>query len=55
MYPNLPRKQRETKILEEHYPAIFIIGIGWVLGVPEIFGNAFLFFSFTLKFKSYIV
>ena len=37
MYPNLPRKQRETKILEEHYPAIFIIGIGWVLkdGYPH--------------------
>jgi len=30
MYPNLPRKQRETAVLQEH-PAIFIIGIGWVL------------------------
>ncbi|MGD0477904.1 MAG: aspartate--ammonia ligase [Nitrososphaerales archaeon] len=30
MYPNLPRKQRETTVLQEH-PAIFIIGIGWVL------------------------
>ena len=30
MYPNLPRKQRETAILQKH-PAIFIIGIGWVL------------------------
>jgi aspartate--ammonia ligase len=35
-YPDLPRKQRETKILEE-FPAIFIIGIGWVLkdGYPH--------------------
>jgi aspartate--ammonia ligase len=30
MYPNIPRKQRETAVLQEH-PAIFIIGIGWVL------------------------
>jgi len=30
MYPNLPRKQRETAILQKH-PAVFIIGIGWVL------------------------
>jgi aspartate--ammonia ligase len=30
MYPNLPRKQRETAVLQKH-PAIFIIGIGWVL------------------------
>ena len=30
MYPKLPRKQRETEVLKEH-PAIFIIGIGWVL------------------------
>ncbi|MHC5010674.1 MAG: aspartate--ammonia ligase [Planctomycetota bacterium] len=29
-YPDLPRKQRETKILQE-YPAIFIYGIGWTL------------------------
>ncbi len=29
-YPNLPRKQRETAVLQKH-PAIFIIGIGWVL------------------------
>jgi aspartate--ammonia ligase len=29
-YPDLPRKQRETAILQEH-PAIFIIGIGWTL------------------------
>src|SRR5688572_19532722 len=27
-YPDLPRKQRETRILQEH-PAVFIIGIGW--------------------------
>jgi aspartate--ammonia ligase len=35
-YPNLPRKQRETAILQK-YPAIFIIGIGWVLkdGYPH--------------------
>lgn len=30
-YPELPRKARETAILQE-YPAIFIYGIGWVLG-----------------------
>ncbi len=36
MYPDLPRKQRETEILKEH-PAIFIIGIGWPLkdGYPH--------------------
>jgi aspartate--ammonia ligase len=36
MYPDLPRKQRETAILQDH-PAIFIIGIGWVLedGYPH--------------------
>lgn len=36
MYPDLPRKQRETKVLQT-YPAIFIIGIGWVLhdGYPH--------------------
>ena len=35
-FPDLPRKQRETEILQE-YPAIFIIGIGWVLedGYPH--------------------
>jgi aspartate--ammonia ligase len=35
-FPDLPRKQRETKILQE-YPAIFIIGIGYVLkdGYPH--------------------
>jgi len=36
MYPDLPRKQRETKLLQQ-YPAVFIIGIGWVLkdGYPH--------------------
>jgi len=36
MYPDLPRKERETKILEK-YPAVFIIGIGWKLddGYPH--------------------
>jgi aspartate--ammonia ligase len=36
MYPDLPRKQRETAILQK-YPAVFIIGIGWVLkdGYPH--------------------
>ncbi len=36
MYPDLPRKQRETMILQKH-PAIFIIGIGWPLkdGYPH--------------------
>ena len=36
MYPDLPRKQRETAILQQH-PAIFIIGIGWPLkdGYPH--------------------
>jgi aspartate--ammonia ligase len=35
-YPDLPRKQRETAILQEH-PAIFIYGIGWPLadGLPH--------------------
>lgn len=35
-YPNLPRKARETAILQE-FPAIFIYGIGWVLddGYPH--------------------
>jgi aspartate--ammonia ligase len=35
-YPDLPRKQRETEILQEH-PAVFIIGIGWPLkdGYPH--------------------
>ena len=36
MYPDLPRKQRETRILQKH-PAIFIIGIGSTLkdGYPH--------------------
>jgi len=35
-YPELPRKQRETAILQE-YPAVFIYGIGWTLedGYPH--------------------
>ena len=35
-YPDLPRKQRETAILQE-YPALFIYGIGWPLadGYPH--------------------
>jgi aspartate--ammonia ligase len=35
-FPDLPRKQRETAILQE-YPAVFIYGIGWVLkdGYPH--------------------
>ncbi len=35
-YPDMPRKQRETALLQKH-PAIFIIGIGWVLqdGYPH--------------------
>jgi aspartate--ammonia ligase len=36
MYPDLPRKQRETTILQK-YPAVFIVGIGWPLrdGYPH--------------------
>jgi len=36
MYPDLPRKQRETLTIQK-YPAVFIIGIGWVLkdGYPH--------------------
>ena len=36
MYPDLPRKERETRILQD-YPAIFIYGIGWPLadGYPH--------------------
>ena len=36
MYPDLPRKARETALLQK-YPAVFIIGIGWVLkdGYPH--------------------
>jgi aspartate--ammonia ligase len=35
-YPDMPRKARETAILQK-YPAIFIIGIGWALkdGYPH--------------------
>ena len=35
-YPDLPRKQRETRYLQDH-PAIFIYGIGWPLadGLPH--------------------
>jgi aspartate--ammonia ligase len=35
-FPGLPRKERETRILQEH-PALFIIGIGWTLadGYPH--------------------
>jgi aspartate--ammonia ligase len=36
-YPDLPRKQRETRILNDYSPAVFIVGIGWVLkdGYPH--------------------
>ena len=36
MYPDLPRKKRETAILQE-CPAVFIVGIGWTLkdGYPH--------------------
>jgi len=36
MYPDLPRKQRETQLVQKH-PAVFIIGIGWTLrdGYPH--------------------
>jgi len=36
MYPELPRKARETRILQD-YPAVFIYGIGWPLadGYPH--------------------
>ncbi len=36
MYPELPRKQRETRLIQE-YPACFIYGIGWPLadGYPH--------------------
>jgi aspartate--ammonia ligase len=36
-YPDLPRKQRETRILNDYSPAVFIIGVGWVLkdGYPH--------------------
>ena len=36
-YPDLPRKERETRILKDVHPAVFIIGIGYVLedGYPH--------------------
>jgi aspartate--ammonia ligase len=36
-YPDLPRKQRETRYVQEVAPAVFILGIGWVLqdGYPH--------------------
>ena len=36
MFPDLPRKQRETEVLQK-FPAVFIIGIGWPLknGYPH--------------------
>ncbi|UCG42373.1 MAG: aspartate--ammonia ligase, partial [candidate division WOR-3 bacterium] len=36
-YPDLPRKQREARILQDYSPAVFIIGVGWVLkdGYPH--------------------
>ncbi len=36
MFPDLPRKQRETQVLQK-YPAVFIIGVGYVLadGYPH--------------------
>jgi aspartate--ammonia ligase len=36
MYPDLPRKERETRVLQDH-PAVFIVGIGWPLkdGYPH--------------------
>jgi len=36
MFPDLPRKQRETQVLQK-YPAVFIVGIGWPLadGMPH--------------------
>jgi len=37
MYPDLPRKERETRIITEHAPAVFITGIGFPLkdGYPH--------------------
>ncbi|NNL77553.1 MAG: aspartate--ammonia ligase, partial [Desulfobacterales bacterium] len=36
-FPDLPRKQRETRMLRDVAPGLFIIGIGWVLkdGYPH--------------------
>ena len=37
LYPDLPRKQRETRLLQKHSPAVFIYGIGYPLedGYPH--------------------
>jgi len=37
LYPDLPRKQRETRVLQDVAPAVFITGIGWPLkdGYPH--------------------
>ncbi len=37
LYPDLPRKQRESRLLQEKAPAVFIAGIGWPLkdGYPH--------------------
>lgn len=37
LYPDFTRKQRETKMVQEVHPAIFIVGIGYVLedGYPH--------------------
>jgi len=37
MYPDLPRKERETRLLQEFAPAVFIVGIGYPLddGYPH--------------------
>jgi aspartate--ammonia ligase len=37
MYPDLPRKERETRLLQEYAPAVFIVGIGYPLadGYPH--------------------
>ncbi len=37
MYPDLPRKERETRVIQEKAPVIFIIGIGQILkdGYPH--------------------
>mgnify|MGYP001075997784 CR=1 FL=1 len=37
MYPDLPRKERETRVIQDHAPAVFIIGIGQPLkdGYPH--------------------
>jgi aspartate--ammonia ligase len=37
MYPDLPRKERETRVIQEKAPGIFIIGIGQILkdGYPH--------------------